>query len=208
MGDLLAVVDALTKNAAEKVLGSAQLKGSLSSKILEALENFIERIDSASKNSESKSFNITDLSKQLPNISFSITRKNFTNDVFFISKEKEGNLSVTITTDVNQSKVTSETVAIIKIPGEVFANSSETLYSYQFRNPSLFLTETQLQQFNGTKTKNTQTVESNVLSATVLLKNIKNLTNPLVLTFRLSGKQNEAGETDCQFWNPNLGEYY
>lgn len=206
MGDLLAVVDALTKNAAEKVLGPAQLKGSSSSKILEALENFIKKIDSASKNSESKSFNLTDLSKQLPNISFSISREKFANDVFLISKEKEGNLSVSITTDVNQSKVTSKTVAIIKIPGEVFTNISETLYSYQFRNPSLFLTETQLQQLNGTKTENTQTVESNVLSATVLLRSIKNLTNPVVLTFRLSGKQNEAGKIDCRFWNPNRGE--
>ena len=206
MGDLLAVVDALTKNAAEKVLGPAQLKGSSSSKILEALENFIKKIDSASKNSESKSFNLTDLSKQLPNISFSISREKFANDVFLISKEKEGNLSVSITTDVNQSKVTSKTVAIIKIPGEVFINISETLYSYQFRNPSLFLTETQLQQLNGTKTENTQTVESNVLSATVLLRSIKNLTNPVVLTFRLSDKQNEAGKIDCGFWNPNRGE--
>lgn len=206
MGDLLAVVDALTKNAAEKVLGPAQLKGSSSSKILEALENFIKKIDSASKNSESKSFNLTDLSKQLPNISFSISREKFANDVFLISKEKEGNLSVSITTDVNQSKVTSKTVAIIKIPGEVFTNISETLYSYQFRNPSLFLTETQLQQLNGTKTENTQTFESNVLSATVLLRSIKNLTNPVVLTFRLSDKQNEAGKIDCGFWNPNRGE--
>ena len=206
MGDLLAVVDALTKNAAEKVLGPAQLKGSSSSKILETLENFIKKIDSASKNSESKSFNLTDLSKQLPNISFSISREKFANDVFLISKEKEGNLSVSITTDVNQSKVTSKTVAIIKIPGEVFTNISETLYSYQFRNPSLFLTETQLQQLNGTKTENTQTVESNVLSATVLLRSIRNLTNPVVLTFRLSDKQNEAGKIDCGFWNPNRGE--
>ena len=206
MGDLLAVVDVLTKNAAEKVLGPAQLKGSSSSKILEALENFIKKIDSASKNSESKSFNLTDLSKQLPNISFSISREKFANDVFLISKEREGNLSVSITTDVNQSKVTSKTVAIIKIPGEVFTNISETLYSYQFRNPSLFLTETQLQQLNGTKTENTQTVESNVLSATVLLRSIRNLTNPVVLTFRLSDKQNEAGKIDCGFWNPNRGE--
>ena len=206
MGDLLAVVDALSKNASEKVLGSAQLKGNSSSKILEALESLIERIDSASKNSESESFNLTDLSKQLPNIAFNISREKFTNDVFLISKEKEGNLSVSITTDINKSKVTSETVAIIKIPREVFSNISETLYSYQFRNPSLFLTETQLQQLNGSRTKNTQTVESNVLSATVLLRSIKNITNPVVLTFRSSGKKIEAGEIDCQFWNPNLGE--
>ena len=206
MGDLLAVVDALTKNEAEKILGSAQLKGSSSSKILEALENFIKKIDSASKNTENGSFKLTDLSRQLPNVAFNISRELFTNDVFFISNEKEGNISVSITTDVNQSKITSETVAIIKIPREAFTNTSDTLYSYQFRNPSLFLTKTQLQRLQGSKTKNIQTVESNVLSATVLLRSIKNLTNPVVLTFRLSGKQNKAGEIDCQFWNPNLGE--
>ena len=208
MGDLLAVVDALIKNEREKLLGSSQLKENSSSKILEALENFIKKIDSASKKIESESFKLTDLSKQLPNVAFNISRELFTNDVFFISEEKEGNVSVSITTDVNQSKITSETVAIIKIPRQVFANTPETLYSYQFRNPLLFLTETQLQQLNGSKTKIIQTVESNVLSATILLRNIKNLTNPVVLTFRLSGKQNqnEAGIIDCQFWNPNLGE--
>ena len=208
MGDLLAVVDALIKNGREKLLGSSQLKENSSSKILEALENFIKKIDSASKKIESESFKLTDLSKQLPNVAFNISRELFTNDVFFISEEKEGNVSVSITTDVNQSKITSETVAIIKIPRQVFANTPETLYSYQFRNPWLFLTETQLQQLNGSKTKIIQTVESNVLSATILLRNIKNLTNPVVLTFRLSGKQNqnEAGIIDCQFWNPNLGE--
>ena len=208
MGDLLAVVDALIKNGREKLLGSSQLKENSSSKILEALENFIKKIDSASKKIESESFKLTDLSKQLPNVAFNISRELFTNDVFFISEEKEGNVSVSITTDVNQSKITSETVAIIKIPRQVFANTPETLYSYQFRNPLLFLTETQLQQLNGSKTKIIQTVESNVLSATILLRNIKNLTNPVVLTFRLSGKQNqnEAGIIDCQFWNPNLGE--
>ena len=172
------------------------------------MENFIKKIDSASKKIESESFKLTDLSKQLPNVAFNISRELFTNDVFFISEEKEGNVSVSITTDVNQSKITSETVAIIKIPRQVFANTPETLYSYQFRNPLLFLTETQLQQLNGSKTKIIQTVESNVLSATILLRNIKNLSNPVVLTFRLSGKQNqnEAGIIDCQFWNPNLGE--
>ena len=208
MGDLLAVVDALIKNGREKLLGSSQLQENSSSKILEALENFIKKIDSASKKIESESFKLTDLSKQLPNVAFNISRELFTNDVFFISEEKEGNVSVSITTDVNQSKITSETVAIIKIPRQVFANTPETLYSYQFRNPLLFLTETQLQQLNGSKTKIIQTVESNVLSATVLLRNIKNLTNPVVLTFRLSGKQNQnkAGIIDCQFWNPNLGE--
>ena len=200
----MAVVDDITENA--EILGYAQIQENSSSKLMEALENFVKKIDSVYKNMDQKPFNLTDLSTEMPNISFNIKRQLFTDEVFFIAREIEGNISVIITTNSNQSKVTSETVAIIKIPKEVFFNTSETLYSYQFRKPSLFLTETQLHQLNGNLTNNNQTVDSNVLSATVLLKSIRNLTNPVVLTFRVSEKQREAGSIDCQFWNPNLGK--
>ena len=200
----MVVVGDITENA--EILGSAQVQENSSSKLLEALENFVKKIDSVYKNINQKPFNLTDLSKQMPNVAFNISRQLFTDDVFFIAREIEGNVSVSISTNSNQTNITSETVAIIKIPGEVLTNTSETLYSYQFRKPSLFLTETQLQQLNGHKTKSDQTVDSNVLSATVLLKSIRNLTNSVVLTFRLSEKQREAGSVDCQFWNPSLGK--
>lgn len=200
----MAVVGDITENA--EILGSAQVQENSSSKLLEALENFVKKIDSVYKNINQKPFNLTDLSKQMPNVAFNISRQLFTDDVFFIARDIEGNVSVSISTNSNQTNITSETVAIIKIPGEVLTNTSETLYSYQFRKPSLFLTETQLQQLNGHKTKSDQTVDSNVLSATVLLKSIRNLTNSVVLTFRLSEKQREAGSVDCQFWNPSLGK--
>ena len=200
----MVVVGDITENA--EILGSAQVQENSSSKLLEALENFVKKIDSVYKNINQKPFNLTDLSKQMPNVAFNISRQLFTDDVFFIAREIEGNVSVSISTNSNQTNVTSETVAIIKIPGEVLTNTSETLYSYQFRKPSLFLSETQLQQLNGHKTKSDQTVDSNVLSATVLLKSIRNLTNSVVLTFRLPEKQREAGSVDCQFWNPSLGK--
>ena len=200
----MAVVGDITENA--EILGSAQVQENSSSKLLEALENFVKKIDSVYKNINQKPFNLTDLSKQMPNVAFNISRQLFTDDVFFIAREIEGNVSVSISTNSNQTNITSETVAIIKIPGEVLTNTPETLYSYQFRKPSLFLSETQLQQLNGHKAKSDQTVDSNVLSATVLLKSIRNLTNSVVLTFRLSEKQREAGSVDCQFWNPSLGK--
>lgn len=200
----MVVVGDITENA--EILGSAQVQENSSSKLLEALENFVKKIDSVYKNINQKPFNLTDLSKQMPNVAFNISRQLFTDDVFFIAREIEGNVSVSISTNSNQTNITSETVAIIKIPGEVLTNTPETLYSYQFRKPSLFLSETQLQQLNGHKTKSDQTVDSNVLSATVLLKSIRNLTNSVVLTFRLSEKQREAGSVDCQFWNPSLGK--
>ena len=200
----MAVVGDITENA--EILGSAQVQENSSSKLLEALENFVKKIDSVYKNINQKPFNLTDLSKQMPNVAFNISRQLFTDDVFFIARDIEGNVSVSISTNSNQTNITSETVAISKIPGEVLTNTPETLYSYQFRKPSLFLSETQLQQLNGHKTKSDQTVDSNVLSATVLLKSIRNLTNSVVLTFRLSEKQREAGSVDCQFWNPSLGK--
>ena len=200
----MAVVDDITENA--EILGSAQIQENSTSKLTEALENFVKKIDSVYKNIDQKPFNLTDLSTQMPNIAFNISRQLFTDEVFFIAREIKGNISVTITTNSDQFNITSETVAIIKIPREVFGNTSETLYSYQFRKPSLFLTETQLQQLIGHKSKNDQAVDSNVLSATVLLKNIRNLTNPVVLTFRLSEKQRVVGSVDCQFWNPSLGK--
>ena len=200
----MAVVGDITENA--EILGSAQVQENSSSKLLEALENFVKKIDSVYKNINQKPFNLTDLSKQMPNVAFNISRQLFTDDVFFIARDIEGNVSVSISTNSNQTNITSETVAIIKIPGEVLTNTPETLYSYQFRKPSLFLSETQLQQLNGHKTKSDQTVDSNVLSATVLLKSIRNLTNSVVLTFRLSEKQREARSVDCQFWNPSLGK--
>ena len=200
----MAVVGDITENA--EILGSAQVQENSSSKLLEALENFVKKIDSVYKNINQKPFNLTDLSKQMPNVAFNISRQLFTDDVFFIARDIEGNVSVSISTNSNQTNITSETVAIIKIPGEVLTNTPETLYSYQFRKPSLFLSETQLQQLNGHKTKSDQTVDSNVLSATVHLKSIRNLTNAVVLTFRLSEKQREAGSVDCQFWNPSLGK--
>ena len=200
----MAVVGDITENA--EILGSAQVQENSSSKLLEALENFVKKIDSVYKNINQKPFNLTDLSKQMPNVAFNISRQLFTDDVFFIARDIEGNVSVSISTNSKQTNITSETVAIIKIPGEVLTNTPETLYSYQFRKPSLFLSETQLQQLNGHKTKSDQTVDSNVLSATVLLKSIRNLTNSVVLTFRLSEKQREAGSVDCQFWNPSLGK--
>ena len=200
----MAVVDYITENA--EILGSAQVQENSSSKLMKALENFVQKIDCVYKNINQKPFNLTDLSKQMPNVAFNISRQLFTDDVFFIARDIEGNVSVSISTNSNQTNITSETVAIIKIPGEVLTNTPETLYSYQFRKPSLFLSETQLQQLNGHKTKSDQTVDSNVLSATVLLKSIRNLTNSVVLTFRLSEKQREAGSVDCQFWNPSLGK--
>ena len=178
-------------NTTQKLLGSAQIQKNSATRLLEALDNSIENIAFIYDSMKEKPFNLSDLSTQLPNIAFNINRKVFTSDVFFIARNKDGIAFVEITTSASQSIITSETLVVIRVPQETFLDTPETLFSYQFQKPSLFLTESQLQRLHGNKTNNDQVVDSEVLSASVLQRVIKNLTKNME-------------EISCQFWNPHL----
>ena len=202
----MAVVDNIMENTAQELLGSAQIEKSSTTRLLEALDKFIDNIAFIYDSMKNKPFDLSDLSIQLPNIAFNINRKVFTSDVFFIARSKDGNASVEITTYANQSIINSETLAVIRIPQQTFLDKPETLFSYQFRKPSLFLTESQLQRLNGKKVINDQVVDSEVLSASVLQRVITNLTkHPIILSFKPLQRTNLKG-SPCQFWNPHLGK--
>ena len=191
-------------NTTQKLLGSAQIQKNSATRLLEALDNSIENIAFIYDSMKEKPFNLRDLSTQLPNIAFNINRKVFTSDVFFIARNKDGIAFVEITTSASQSIITSETLVVIRVPQETFLDTPETLFSYQFQKPSLFLTESQLQRLHGNKTNNDQVVDSEVLSASVLQRVIKNLTkNPIILSFKPLQTTN-VEEISCQFWNPHL----
>ena len=191
-------------NTTQKLLGSAQIQKNSATRLLEALDNSIENIAFIYDSMKEKPFNLSDLSTQLPNIAFNINMKVFTTDVFFIARNKDGIAFVEITTSASQSIITSETLVVIRVPQETFLDTPETLLSYQFQKPSLFLTESQLQRLHGNKTNNDQVVDSEVLSASVLQRVIKNLTkNPIILSFKPLQTTN-VEEISCQFWNPHL----
>ena len=201
---MLAVVDNIMANTTQELLGSAQIQESSATRLLEALDNFIENIAFIYDSMKEKPFNLSDLSMQHPNIAFNINRKEFTKDVLFIARNKDGNTSVEIATSPSQSIITSETLAVIRVPQQTFLDIPETLFSYQFRKPSLFFTESQLQRLNGNKINKDQVVHSEVLSASVLGRVIKDLTkNPIILSFRPLQTTNLEG-ISCQFWNPHL----
>ena len=202
----MAVVDNIMENTAQELLGSAQIEKSSTTRLLEALDKFIDNIAFIYDSMKNKPFDLSDLSIQLPNIAFNINRKVFTSDVFFIARSKDGNASVEITTYANQSIINSETLAVIRVPQQTFLDKPETIFSYQFRKPSLFLTESQLQRLNGKKVINDQVVDSEVLSASVLQRVITNLTkHPIILSFKPLQRTNLKG-SPCQFWNPHLGK--
>ena len=203
MDNLLSVVDNMD-NTSQELLGLAQIQKSSTSRLLEALDKFIENIAFIYDSMREKPFALKDLSINLPNIAFSINRKAFTRDVFFIARTQYGNASVEITTNTNLSKVPAETFVIIRVPKQTFLDKPETLFSYQFRKPSLFLTESQLQRLNGNKVNNNQVVDSDVFAVSVLQRVIKDLRKPITLSFKPLQASFEG--TSCQFWNPHLGK--
>ena len=174
------------ENTKQEILGSAQIQERSATRLLRALDNFIENIAFTYDSMKEKPFALNDLSIQLPNIAFNINRNVFTSDVFFIARNQDGNASVKIVINANQSEITAETLAVIRVPQQTFLDTPETLFSYQFRKPSLFVTESQLQRLNGNKVSNSEAVDSEVISASVLRRVIKDLSKPIVLSFKPS----------------------
>ena len=207
LNNILTVVDRLLENSTTELLGSAEIQQASSSRILQALDNFVKAVDSIFASQINKTFDLRNLTTELPNVAFSINRDLFIRDVFFVAIRKEGNVSVSITTDSRLADITSETLTVIKIPKETFLETPETLYSFCFTEPSLFLTEGQLQNINGNQTTIEQVVDSNILSASILRRRVQNLNHSIVLTFKKSEKQVADGTLDCQFWDPSLRKF-
>ena len=207
LNNILAVVDKLLENSTAELLGSAEIQLASSTRILQALDNFVKVTDSVSTNQTNSTFDLKNLTTVLPNVAFSINRGLFTNDVFFVAIRKDGQVSVSLTTDNRLAEITPETLTVIKIPNETFIGNPETLYSFHFMVPSLFLTEEQLENINGNKTTIEHVVVSNVLSASINARRVENLSNPIVLTFKKSEEQIAERKLDCQFWNPALRRF-
>ena len=203
--NILTVTDQLLENSAAKLLGLSQIRHATSSRYLGALDNFVREVDSESQ--KDKTFDLMNLTTELPNVAFSINRDLFTHDVFLIAIQKEGNVSVTISTDSKLAEITSKTLAVIKIPQETFIENPETLYSFCFTKPTLFLSEEQLENINGNKTIIDQVVGSIVVSASILARRVENLSNPIVLVFKKSDQQKEDEQLDCQFWSQSRGKF-
>ena len=209
LNNILTVVDRLMENSITELLGSSQIQQASSSRILQALDNFVKTFDSIYAKQKKKPFDLRNLTLELPNVVSSINRHLFTHDVFFVALRQNVNVSVRITTDNTLARITSETLAVIKIPKETFTENPGTLYSFCFTKPSLFLTEEQLQNINGNKTIINQLIDSNVLSASMLGRRVKNLKqHPIVLTFKKPEHQKEDDTLECQFWNQSLGKIF
>ena len=207
LNNILNVVNQLLGNPTTEVLGSTQIQKASSSRMLKVLDNFVRVVGSIDENQTNKTLDLRELKVELPNIAFNINRDLFVRDVFFVATRKKGIVSVSITTDKKLAEITSETLSVIKIPKVTFMENPETLYSFSFTEPSLFLIEGQLQNINGNKTQIDQVVDSNVLSASILARKIEKLEIPIVLIFKKLEQQKVDGSIECRFWNQSGSQF-
>ena len=138
MDNLLSVVDNIMENTTQNLLGLAQIQKSSTTRLLEALDKFVENIAFIYDSMTEKPFSLSDLSIKRPNIAFNINRKIFTSDAFFIARTQDGNASVEITTNTYQPKITSETLAIIRVPKQTFLDKPELFSRISFGNHLYF----------------------------------------------------------------------
>ena len=207
LNNILNVVNQLLGSPTTEVLGSTQIQKASSSRMLKVLDNFVRVVGSIDENQTNKTLDLRELKVELPNIAFNINRDLFVRDVFFVATRKKGIVSVSITTDKKLAEITSETLSVIKVPKVTFMENPETLYSFSFTEPSLFLTEGQLQNINGNKTQIDQVVDSNVLSASILARKIEKLEIPIVLIFKKLEQQKVDGSIECRFWNQSGSQF-
>ena len=208
VADVISSLDKLLDQPKE-LIANSNIESNSSSKLLLALDTLAENINQILTNSTDKVIeNTTSVFQQgSVNIAFNIDRKIFIADQFLVSRTFGNKVYVNFTSDVKHAQITPETSSIIKIPKETFGNSTETMFSYYFKQSSLFLTEKQIQNLNNNGTQIDFFVDSNILSATVGFREVKNLTNPIILIFKISMNKNSSKMHNCQFWKPDIGKF-
>ena len=193
----------------KKLIANSNIESNSSSGLLIALDTLAENINQILTNSADQvTENTTSAFQQSSvNIAFNIDRKRFIEDVFLVSRTFGNKVFVNFTSDVKHAQITPETLSIIKIPKETFGNSTETMFSYYFKESSLFLTEKQIQNLNNNGVQIDSFVDSNVLSSTVGFREVKNLTNPIILTFKKYMNKYSSEMHSCQFWKPDMSKF-
>ena len=193
----------------KELIANSNIESNSSSGLLIALDTLAESINQILANSADQvTENTTSVFQQgSVNIAFNIDRKRFVEDVFLVSRTFGNKVFVNFTSDVKHAQITPETLSIIKIPKETFGNSTETMFSYYFKESSLFLTEKQIQNLNNNGVQIDSFVDSNVLSSTVGFREVKNLTNPIILTFKKYMNKYSSEMHSCQFWKPDMSKF-
>nr|XP_047126746.1 adhesion G-protein coupled receptor G2 isoform X2 [Hydra vulgaris] len=187
--DVLQTIDNLLDSKVT-CIAESQIKTSSSTRIIKVLTEFA-----------------LIFSKQLSN-SISICKVNIG---FHIEKVKKGNIkisaqqlpdnSVKIGFN-NDADFIKKTYVFMTLPSDVFHDENEVIYSYFFRYDFFLLDENNLIQLAKKSRLNHRILQSTILSASVVNRNVSNLNNPIIIKFK---KTNIGlGTSSCKYWVENV----
>lgn len=200
---MIDVVSSLNKllEQPKSLFARSQLESNSSTDLLSNLDTLAENIDRVLRNSRDSAISSIESNFQqgAPNVAFAINRTIVSGDLFLVCRKFGNNLHNSIITDERQVQVTSDTLSIIKLPKMMFTFSNEPVYSYCFKKSSLFLTEKEILGHSNNQEGIISPVDSVVSSATVGLRDIKDLTHPITVTFK---KYDVTAVHNCYFWDP------
>ena len=90
LNNIITVVDQLLDKSTTELLESPEIQQKSASRISKALENFVKAVDSVSSNRTNSTFDLKNLTTELPNVAFSINRDLFAQVVFFCCNTERG----------------------------------------------------------------------------------------------------------------------
>ena len=200
MADVISSLNKLLEQP-KALFARSQLESNSSTDLLSNLDTLAENTDRVLQNSSGTGINSAEASFQqgVPNVAFAINRTVVSEELFLVCRKAGENLHNSIITDERQAQVTSDTLSIIKLPKMMFTFSNEPVYSYCFKKSSLFLTEKEILGYSNNQEGIISPVDSVVSSATVGLRDIKDLTHPITVTFK---KYDVTAVHNCYFWDP------
>ena len=200
MADVISLLNKLLEQP-KALFARSQLESNSSTDLLSNLDTLAENTDRVLQNSSGTGINSAEANFQqgVPNVAFAINRTVVSEELFLVCRKAGENLHNSIITDERQAQVTSDTLSIIKLPKMMFTFSNEPVYSYCFKKSSLFLTEKEILGHSNNQEGIISPVDSVVSSATVGLRDIKDLTHPITVTFK---KYDVTAVHNCYFWDP------
>ena len=90
LNNIITVVDQLLDKSTTELLESPEIQQKSASRILKDLENFVKAVDSVSSNRTNSTFDLKNLTTELPNVAFRINRDLFAQVVFFCCNTERG----------------------------------------------------------------------------------------------------------------------
>ena len=193
MQNVLAVTSVLL-DVNKTVLADAEDKTLSSTSILKNLDTLAERLGAqATITNKPSSFNTK-------NVALSVHKVAKADIIISAHNIFDLNISNEIAkkTALNTKR---PSLASIVIPKESFVGDTEVIYSYSFRENSLFLKTNN----NKLGINESKSIQSIVLSATIMGRIVANLKKSLKLAFKKVYHAEANGINTCEFWNFDKG---